>query len=108
MLCKFKKLGRCRFVILLHVVSPEESKIRKVFDFRVNLRNFSNTNLQMSLQKEAYWTPSLVLVESLHHSNGEVARNIFHWKMFCISSDFAWSLLNIKYLTNEDKIYVFR
>ena len=26
-------------------------------------------NLQMSLQKQAYRTPKLVVVESLHHSN---------------------------------------
>ena len=25
--------------------------------------------LQMSLQKQAYWTPTLAVVECLHHSN---------------------------------------
>ena len=54
----------------LHIVSTEVSKIRNILEnFGVNLRNFSNMNLQMSLRKEAYWTPSLFAVECLHHFN---------------------------------------
>ena len=39
----------------------------------------------------------------------EVARNIFLWKeVYSVSSDFAWSLLKIKYLTKNLKVYVFK
>ena len=34
-------------------------------------------NLQTSSQKEAYWTPSLVVVECLHHSNPRSSSNHF-------------------------------
>ena len=65
-------------------------------------------NLQMSLQKQAFWTPSLAVVECLHHSNPRVARNIFLRKMYSISSEIARRFLNDKYWTNEVEVYVFK
>ena len=49
-------------------------------------------NLERFFQKQAYWTPNV-------H---------FLWKVYSISSDFAWSSLNIKYCTNRVEIYVFK
>ena len=65
-------------------------------------------NLHMSLQNKAYWTPSLAVVECLHLLTHEVARKVFLWKVYSISSDFAWRFLNIKYWINEVEIYVFK
>ena len=60
------------------MISPEVPKVGISFDnFGVNLWNFSNMNLQMFLHKKAYWTPGLVVVECLHHSNPRS-----NWKQF--------------------------
>ena len=68
-LCKFRKVQRSRFVILLHIYSPEVSEIGKSFhNFGVNFRNFSNMNIEMSLQNYTYWTRSLAVFECLDHS----------------------------------------
>ena len=64
-------------------------------------------NLQISLQKQAHWTPSLVVVESLHQSNPRSSSE--HFPLVCSRcSDFAWSLFKIKYLTNKIEVYVFK
>ena len=69
------------FSILLHIVSAEVSKIGNSFDnFGVNSTNFFYMNLQMSLQKQAYWTPSLVVVECSHHPNPRSTSNYFPLK----------------------------
>ena len=65
-------------------------------------------NLHMSLHKQAYWTPILVVVECLDHSTPLYQFETFSfWKVYSVSSDFAWSLLNFECLTNKIKIYVF-
>ena len=95
--------------MLLHMVSPEVSKItNSLNNFGVNLMNVSNMNLQMSLQKLAYWTPSFVVVENSRHSNPRSSPKLFPLKgVLHNSSGFAWRFLNFKYWTNEVAIYVF-
>ena len=65
-------------------------------------------NIQRSLQKEAYWTPKLVVVERLHQFNPQNNSKHFLRKVYSISGDFACILLNINSLSDKVESDVFK